>query len=405
MRTTTTLFFLLLFSIVFGQQTISSVMNGTASNPFVWDCSCIPSTTDDINIYHAITMDVDWLVNSGGSITVHASGSFVESTGGISILFDGTSTTFSNHGQTTLTNLAFTTGAVGHNHANLVLDTALYVSMNSTFMNHGLLNGIDSIYNQGIFMNEGTLFNGDFLNEGTVMNTGFVVSDSLYNLGTYNVSAGNVSSFDVGNDGILNITGTGSFFVENDFLNLNQVVVDQGRDVSVGRDFASGNLSTFDAIVENNGVFHVLRDFTNSDTLKGTGEFCLGESTTNFGFVKGTLDICDNTPTATHFDVSWGTIEPSVTSCASGCNVGLEEESGLLVEAYPNPLKDELQVSFSGVSSGEVTVLDVMGRTIFATHFDGVSTLQLNTSDWQEGIYYVRILTSGLEMLSLSVVK
>ncbi|MDB2697618.1 T9SS type A sorting domain-containing protein, partial [Crocinitomicaceae bacterium] len=380
-------------------------MNGTASNPFVWDCTCIPSTTDDINIYHAITMDVDWLMNSGGSITVHASGSFVESTGGTSILFDGTSTTFSNYGQTTLTNLAFTAVAVGHNHANLLLDTALYVSMNSTFMNHGLLNGTDSIYNQGMFMNEGTLFNGDFLNEGTVINTGYIVSDSLYNLGTCNVSAGNVSSFDVGNDGILNITGSGSFFVENDFLNLNQVVVAQGRNVSVGRDFASGNLSTFDAIVENNGVFHVLRDFINSDTLKGSGEFCLGESTTNFAFVKGTLDICDNTPTATHFDVNWGTIEPGVTSCVSGCNVGLEEEYSLQVEAYPNPLKDELQVSFSGISSGEVTVLDVTGRTIFTEQFEGVSSMRLDVSDWQQGAYSMRIVTSGNKIFILSVVK
>lgn len=103
--------------------------------------------------------------------------------------------------------------------------------------------------------------------------------------------------------------------------------------------------------------------------------------------------------------MNWGTIEPGVTSCVSGCNVKLEEEYSLQVDAYPNPVKDELQVSFSRVSSAEILVLDVMGRTVFATHFDGVSVLQLNTSDWQEGVYYVRILTSGLETLTLSVVK
>lgn len=405
MKYTTTLSLMILTVFVFGQQTINSVMNGNASNPFIWDCTCIPATSDNINIYHNVIMDVNWLVNGGGSITVHQSGTFVESTGGIGILFDGNSSELSNHGTFQITNLAFTTGAIGHNHANMVLDTALYVSINSTFMNHGLLNGIDSIYNQGTFMNEGTIFNGDFLNEGTTMNTGYLVSDSLYNLGTINLSAGNITAFDCGNGGTINITGGGSLFVDNDFLNIGDIFIAAGRDVMVGRDFASGNLSTFDALVDNHGIFHVMRDFTNSDTLKGSGVFCLGESTTNFGFVKETLDICDNTPTGTHFDANLGTIEPGVTSCQSGCVVNVDENNMATIKVYPNPVSDIMYINVSELTKGSVLVFDISGRLIHESNFSNSDEVSVNTLSWDKGVYMVRVIADNQQIVETKVIR
>lgn len=405
MKFTTTLSLLFLTVYVFGQQTINSVMDGNASNPFTWDCTCFPATDDNINIHHDVIMDVNWLVNAGGSITVYSSGSFIEATGGIGILVDGNSSELSNHGVFQITNLGFTTGAVGNNHANMVLDTALYVSINSTFMNYGLLSGVDSIYNQGTFMNEGTLFNGDFLNEGTTTNTGYLVSDSLYNLGTMNVSAGNITAFDCGNTGAFNITGTGSLSVDNDFLNIGDIFVAAGRDVMVGRDFASGNLSTFDALVDNHGIFHVMRDFTNSDTLKGSGVFCLGESTSNFGFVKETLDICDNTPIGAYFDLNTGTIEPGVTSCQSGCVVNIDENSIATIEVYPNPVSDIMYINVSELTNGDVLVFDISGRLIHESNFSNTDEITVNTSSWNKGIYLVRVITDNQQIVETKVIR
>jgi len=405
MKSYTALTFILLSSLLFSQQTINSVMNGVATNPFVWDCTCIPSTNDNINIYHAIEMNVDWLVNSGGSITVHANGSFIESMGGIAILFDGASTTLTNYGVLELTSLAFTTGSEGHNHANMTLDTALFVGGNSEFMNHGLLNGVDSIVNQGTFMNEGTILNGDYLNDGVLMNTGFIVTDSLYNVGVINLSAGNITAFDCGSIGAINITGTGSLFVDNDFANSGEVFVDTGRDVMIGRDFISGDLVNSDALVDNNGIFHVVRDFSNGDTLKGTGLFCLGGASSNVGFVKETLDICDNTPLGAIFDVNFGTIEPGVTSCQSSCVANIDENTILDIHVYPNPISEKMSINVSAIAQGNIRVFDVAGRMIYERAFSEMDEIEVNTLSWDKGIYLVSVVSDTQRSAEIKVVK
>ena len=170
---------------LFAQQSISSVSNGLATDPFVWDCTCIPLPGDNITINHAIQMNSDWLVNGSGSLTISNSGSLIEDSQSRSILFDG-GVMFTNQGTTEMTSFAFTNGAEAHNHGTLSLDTGLYVDQNSTFMNHGLVKDLDSTLTQGTFMNEGSFSQGDFLNEGMMTNTGYITADSLLNTGTLN---------------------------------------------------------------------------------------------------------------------------------------------------------------------------------------------------------------------------
>jgi len=95
-------------------QTITSVQNGNASNPFTWDCLCFPSTSSDIIINHDLNMDVDWAVLSGGSITVNASGSLIQDADR-SILVDGIGSQYINNGTSSFTNVAYTNGASGTN--------------------------------------------------------------------------------------------------------------------------------------------------------------------------------------------------------------------------------------------------------------------------------------------------
>jgi hypothetical protein len=166
-------------SELISQQNIASISNGNASNPLIWDCTCIPTPDDNLTINHNVVTNVDWIVNSGGSITVAGGSSFIQDNQHRTILFDGGGSSFSNYGTTELTNIGFSNGAEGHNHNNLSLDTALWVGPGSMFMNHALTENVDSTYIQGMFMNEGTYKNGDLLNEGTVSNTGYIVVDSL----------------------------------------------------------------------------------------------------------------------------------------------------------------------------------------------------------------------------------
>lgn len=375
---------LLLSPMLIAQQNITSVQDGNATNPFVWDCTCIPTPDDNITIAHDITMDVDWIVNNGGSITINGGATFIQDAQNRAILFDGSGSSFTNYGETELTNVAFTNGAEGHNHSSLALDTGLWIGPNSMFMNHGLTN-VDSTLIQGMFMNEGTYGQGDFLNEGgTVMNTGFISVDSLYNnQGTINSSAGNITTNDFASNGLVNITGSSYMIINNDFLNAGTLNLAAGRDIRIGSDFL--NASDADtAVIINDGLIEVGNDFSNIDTLRGSGTICIANNSSNTGDVIGTLDICDNTGTSI-FDLNTGNVDATVTNCNSGCSVSVDENEAIEVSIYPNPVSKTLFVD--GVTADQLSIKDVMGKEVYrSTMTNSVDVLHFKT-----GVYFITL--------------
>jgi hypothetical protein len=61
------------------------------------------------------------------------------------------------------------------------------------------------------------------------------------------------------------------------------------------------------------------------------------------------------------------------------------------LQAYPNPVSDQLQVRLNGIASsnGEIKVVDVMGRIIKHVRFTN-NTVAIDTRAWPAGIYFVR---------------
>jgi len=387
MKKVLTLSITLLSLCAFAQQTITSISNGIATNPLVWDCSCIPQTGDDITINHAIQMNSDWLVNGSGSLTVSNTGSLIEDSQSRSILFDG-GVVFTNQGTTEMTNFAFTNGAEAHNYGTLSLDTGLYVDQNSTFMNHGLVKDVDSTLTQGMFMNEGTYSQGDFLNEGMMTNTGYITADSLLNTGTLNTSAGNLTTYDFGNTGILNVTGSSYIIVNDDFWNSGALYLAAGRDIRIAHDMVNSHQSGT-ASVNNDGLIEIGNDFSNIDTLRGSGVFCIANNSLNTGDVKGTLDICDNT-SVSHFDANTGNIEATVTNCTTGCSVGVEENvlSEKEISIYPNPVSTKLNIESD--TNYKMLLVDVMGNVIL----DQKVVNTLDVSSLKTGVYFIKFTGS-----------
>lgn len=373
--------------VVFSQQTITSVADGLATNPMVWDCTCIPQTSDDITINHAIQMNSDWLVNGSGSLTVSNGGSLIEDSQYRGILFDG-GVIFTNHGTTEMTNFAFTNGAEAHNYGTLSLDSGLYVDQNSTFMNHGLVKDVDSTLTQGMFMNEGTYSQGDFLNEGMMTNTGYITADSLLNTGTLNTSIGSLTIYDFGNTGILNVTGSSYIIVNGDFWNSGALYLAAGRDIRVANDMSNAHQSGT-ASINNDGLIEVGNDFSNTDTLRGSGVFCIANNSLNTGDVKETLDICDNT-SVSHFDANTGNIEPTVTNCATGCSVGVEEDvlSENEISIYPNPASTKLNIEAD--TNYKMLLVDVMGNVILDQKVEST----LDVSNLKTGVYFIKFTGS-----------
>ncbi len=391
MKITTTLTLLLSVTFLCAQQTITSADNGLATNPLIWDCTCIPSPDDEIIIKHDITMNSNWVSNNGGSITITDQGTLIEDNQNRTILFDA-GAAFYNYGNTTLTNLAFSGGAEGHNHANLDLDTALWVGPGSMFMNHGLTENVDSTYIEGMFMNEGTYSYGDFLNEGSLSNTGYIEVDSMYNNeGTINSSAGNITAMDFASNGTVNITGDAYMIVNNDFFNGGTLQLETGRDIRVGSDFL--NASEGDtAVIINNGLIEIGNNFNNADTLRGSGLFCIAENSTNTGDVKGELDICDNTGSSI-FDFNSGNIDVTVTNCNAGCNVGIEEKSPLKINIYPNPVSTLLNIE--GINKGKVIINDVMGQEVYHSYFKH----EIDVRGLKNGVYFITVQHNGQQKM------
>ncbi|MDX1651192.1 MAG: T9SS type A sorting domain-containing protein [Brumimicrobium sp.] len=364
------------------QNTITSVADGQATNPFIWDCTCIPMPGDNVTINHDVQMNADWISNGNGSITVSMGASFIEDAQHRTVLFDGGST-FTNHGLTELTNIAFTNGAEGHNHSTLSLDTALWVGNGSTFMNHAVVQDVDSTYIQGMFMNEGSYSHGLFLNEGMIDNSGYIAADSMLNTGTLNSSAGNIQVIAFANTGETNITGSSYMLVSGDFYNSGRFYLATGRDVRIQNSLLNSN-NADTAVIINDGLFEVANDFSNVDTLRGSGIFCIANASSNFGEVKGTLDICDNT-SVSHFDFNSGNIEPTVTNCSSGCSVGLSDnEITTEFSVYPNPAEDLLHISGPGYSS--IRIVDVTGKTVYEKLSP---TDKIDVSKFKRGVYFI----------------
>lgn len=381
--------YMLFFGLTIGlgaiaQQNIASIADGNASNPLVWDCTCIPTPDDNITVDHNIIMNADWIVNSGGSITVNSGASLIQDSQNRTILFDGGGSMFTNHGETELTNIGFSNGAEGHNHSSLSLDTALWVGPGSMYMNHGLTQNVDSTYIQGSFMNEGTYSLGDFLNEGMISNTGYLTVDSLYNNeGTINSSAGYISADDFASNGTVTISGSSYMLITNDFLNAGTLNLNAGRDIRIGSDFLNSSEADT-ALIVNDGMIEVGNDFSNIDTLRGSGLFCIANSSTNTGNVLETLDICDNTGTSI-FDVNSGNVAATVTNCNAGCNVDLEKNTTADINIYPNPVSSVLNIE--GINEGQVTITDVMGQTVYSSSVKS----EIDVRNFRTGIYFITV--------------
>ena len=83
--------------------------------------------------------------------------------------------------------------------------------------------------------------------------------------------------------------------------------------------------------------------------------------------------------------------------------VGISEvnKAALKYKVFPNPVENTLNVSFNLLHTTDVQgdVYDISGRkvmTLFDRSFQiGVNTMQINTADWNAGVYFVRIQLEG----------
>lgn len=374
---------------------VTTQANGNATNPFTWDCLCVPVDGDTIIINHALTLDVDYAFTMGG-VQINASGSV---TGNASNRIFGVS------GGYFLNNGTMNMGYVFHNGGTFTNNTTITVTLNAGFdqavttINNGTLNVNDTllINTLATFQNNGTVNCPEILNAGTYNNSGTTVADNFWSSGTLTHSSGLIQlAMSIYNTG--NITFSAPSTITLDIWNAENFTANY---YISARSLYNGDTVFGTATFTNNAVISLSQDLLNSETLAGNGDFCVANTTSNSGAVNGTLDICDLT--GGNWDLNSGTVAGTVTYCSSSCTIGIDENSTMGLSLVPNPADNFIDILLPSNSSGTLQVIDFTGRVVIEMRV--VSDVRIDISELAPGIYSVMLINDDAVMSEKLVIE
>ena len=198
-----------------------SNQNGNWMNPMTWTPVGIPLPGDNVTINHAVTLDTSFAYTSG-TITVNSNGSLTQDSPIRDLWVNGSNASFFNSGFVDVRYLLVSDGGFTNSGNLNAQSLANFASFDNTMS--GLMNGLDSLYNNGIIDNRGVVNVSTFFNDSTINNYGVIqglvtLVDSMYNKGYFLNDAGAIIYADsCTNDGIFYNAGRLLF---SQFTNLN----------------------------------------------------------------------------------------------------------------------------------------------------------------------------------------
>lgn len=184
--------FIITPTLLFSQLIRRSVADGIATNPFVWDCICIPLPNDSVVINHNITLNTDFGYTDGG-VFINSSGRLIGDSPMRAFAMTGGS--FTNNGIFDVARVAFIGGtAISTN--QFAADSLLTNITLGNFTVSGSMNITTSYWNTGSFsLSSGSqllvgdnFYNGDSLISGVnakfINNGGVRISQDFANSDT-----------------------------------------------------------------------------------------------------------------------------------------------------------------------------------------------------------------------------
>jgi hypothetical protein len=82
----------------------------------------------------------------------------------------------------------------------------------------------------------------------------------------------------------------------------------------------------------------------------------------------------------------------------------MEEQEGVNVSVYPNPIQDVLHFDFNQVIRGAIELLSVEGKLISSVEINDLETYQMDLSSLAFGPYFIRMNLNG-QTKSIKVIK
>jgi hypothetical protein len=365
---------------------IASVQSGNFNDAGTWDCSCVPTPTDDLTITHSVVFTGDLTI--GDAVVQILPGGSLYGSGGAQ-LFPEDGSTIVNHGSMNMTGIQlsgqanFTNESTGY----VYITGTIISSFSSSMQNAGSFTAYDLIQG-GSFSNKGTASFDLIQCNGTLLND----EDGILSVDSLNVS----QQFHNYGHGlfqqVVNPTGqvysAGSMQVTEDMISSGELLLE-----------TTGTLTIWGAFISD-GTLSILGEasceaFTNSGELNGggSGKICILDASANSGSVNG-ISVCDQT--GNDFDTNTGSISANVLFCSNGncAELGVGELSWN-VSLAPNPASDNFSVSAA------VEVKSVELYAISGAMLRSVAASEMTVGDVVPGVYLVGINgnTAGLHRL------
>jgi hypothetical protein len=375
-------------------QSATSIANGNWTNPFTWNCTCVPTPGYSVTVSHTVTLNTSFSAATGG-ITINSgallvkdnntrdiwiNGGYLNNNGLLDVRYLYTqSGIFSNTG--TITANAFMNSVNFTNTGSFVSIDSMYNTTGATLINNGSFLNIDSITNSGIFLNNGTCIFNQVTNNGSYTN-----SNSL-------------TLTDITNNGSL--VNADTFVISNSGWNLGSIDNQAAGYLVIGNSFLNDDIVAHDAVFGNDGRVDVADSWYNMDTVKGSGFYTVQDTSFNSGFFKGTFDFCDFTPppTAPFVDINTGSIAGGITWCFNS----VEQLSAKdLIRLFPNPATDI--INFCSSHAGEMTVTVYNASGLIVLRENAENTIRVSALPC--GLYTVRLDADGFTFIQkLQIIK
>lgn len=417
--------FLLLLSVIVCTTvfatTYTSSQNGNWLSPTTWSPVGIPIPGDIVTINHTVTLDTS-LAYTSGSITINATGSLMQDSPVRDIWVNGVNASFTNNGTVDIRYLLLSDGSFSNSGSFNVKSLANYTTVNNTTT--GTFNGVDSLFNDGELNNYGTVNIMTFYNDSTINNYSIIkglttVVDSMYNNGTflndigallYADSCTNANTFT--NNGVINfdqftnwngtftntnymsfgdMTNTGTFINQDSLIGggsvTNTGILDNqvGAYFDIAISFLNADTINNNATFTADGRLNIGDSFYNFDIINGLahGSIQCADTSYNSGTMNGSFDFCDLTPPATapYIDFNLGTIATTITFCTW---TDIEEITNKSINLYPNPTKEIINVSTD--KSITIEVFNMLGKQILISQQN-----QVDLTNYENGVYLFKI--------------
>lgn len=85
--------------------------------------------------------------------------------------------------------------------------------------------------------------------------------------------------------------------------------------------------------------------------------------------------------------------------------VGFGEVEALDFQVYPNPAQSELNIRLSSAQDFEVSLIDLLGKQVYADQFSADDFQSINVSNLPDGVYMMKIATANQQHFERVVIK